>query len=254
MAASDRTTRLTDTLGRLEATWLEAMNANRIRTTMLTRITNDLRNPLTIILNTLSLLQEEAMGPLTQEQMAWLVQANESANQILALSDDLFALTQIELQGLTLQLETVPLRKILGQAFQVAQSLSWPDTVAFQLDVDDDLPELTVDAGRILQVLINLITFAFERTEKGQVVLHASYNATEDTVEVGVADTGHALGDVTLTSLFNLLAPEEMETATPVAMMGLAISHQLIELHGGRMWGETAVGGGLNVLFTLPNR
>lgn len=248
----ERTVRLERALAQLEEMWSEAVDANRLRTVMLTRITNDLRNPLTIIINAISLLKEGAMGEINPDQNQWLGEALTAAQRILSLSDEMFNLTRIEIRGVTLQLEAVPVRKLLGQAFQAAQAMSWPPDVKFELDVDGDLPEVTVDSGRIHQVLVNMIAFGHERTRSGSVILHAVAHPRRGIVEIGVADSGPPIHDASLTSIFSRYAPEDMETATPMTLLGMAISNQLVELHGGKIWAETAVGGGLNVVFTLP--
>jgi signal transduction histidine kinase len=116
------------------------------------------------------------------------------------------------------------------------------------------LPPVVIDAGRIRQILFNLISNALKYTSKGSVTIHARHVPEQNEVCIGVADTGDGIAPDQFDRLFQRFqqAEDKVERRRVGTGLGLAISKQLVEMHGGRIWAESAPGQGSNFVFALP--
>lgn len=245
---AERTRELREAIQQAEEAWVESVEANRLRTVLLSRISHDLRNPLTVIMSALAMLDGGEMGPLTEDQQHWVAQSLASSQRIKALADSLFELSQLRIGGVILELNRVSLARELRTAYAIARDLPW-GTVGFVLDMPDTLPAMAVDSTRLRQVLLNMISFALNRTAQGTVTLHARVVPGSRMVEVGVADSGPTLVPGQISELFvRFGGTGSLHTER---RNDLAIAKQLVELHGGQIWAETTGNGGLNVVFAL---
>lgn len=245
-----RTHELKEAMIQLKQSWLSAIETNRVRTTLLTRISQDLRNPLTVIINTLSLMRDGGLGSVTPDQITFLQESLNAATAIMSLGNDLFELSSIQFGDITLNLERVSLEQILERVFQAGHELSWPSEVNFQIDLPPGLPMIPLDTVRIHQVVLDLILYAHERTTSGSVTLYARLNGK--IVKVGVVDTGPMLNVEQRHRLFERFHFTRADVHRLGASASLPICKELIEMHGGSVSAETAGGGGLDIAFTLP--
>lgn len=121
--------------------------------------------------------------------------------------------------------------------------------VELQLDVEPDLPRVTIDRVQIMQVLLNLIRNAFEAMEQSAVRRVTVTAARADgMVEIAVADTGPGLAPEVAARLF-----QPFVTTKDAGMgVGLSICRTLVESQGGRLWYQEALQGGAEFRFTVP--
>ncbi|HVO42746.1 MAG TPA: GAF domain-containing sensor histidine kinase [Aggregatilineales bacterium] len=249
---AQRTAELQEANSHLEASWIQAVEANRVRTELFATMTHDLRSPLNITVQVLNLLLEGQFGPVPPEQRVWLQNAMEAAGHVLKLTNDMFDLTRIELGTLSLALEHVDMAEFLNTLYNMALGLPWPATVRLELDLDADLPVVKIDPTRIRQVLLNLLSNALKFTTKGSVTLYAR-RLGEDAI-LGVRDTGEGIAPDKRDRLFHKFAQidENCERRKTGTGLGLAVCHELVELHHGRIWMEDTPGGGADFKFSLP--
>jgi two-component system, LuxR family, sensor kinase FixL len=151
-------------------------------------------------------------------------------------------------------LELIPLdiRELLNEAVTLAQPDARARQVSLILQVPMKLPDVRGDRVHLQQVLLNLILNGMEAmTDVGkfQRLLTVSAKMTEDgNVEVSVGDCGTGIAPDKIKNLF-----EPFFTTKPKGMgMGLAISHTIIEAHGGKIWGGNNMPRGAIFIFTLP--
>jgi signal transduction histidine kinase len=145
-------------------------------------------------------------------------------------------------------------QEFLQNVYNVGLGLTWPRAVTFKIDVSPPLPDVCIDPVRIRQVLLNLISNAHKFTSQGEVTLHAHYQAGQEEVVIGVADTGEGIAADQIERAFQRFQqvdnnPKRKRLGTG---LGLAICRELVELHGGRIWVESTLGVGSDFLFTLP--
>jgi signal transduction histidine kinase len=249
-----RTRELERAMAQLEDSRLEATEANRLRTVLLGYVTHDMRSPLNVVVTSMELLQSGALGPLTHDQLEWVTKSLDAVGHVTSLTNDLLDLAKIEAGGLTLYTETIALSEFLRHIYGVGLGLGWPKAVAFRLDVPPDLPAASIDPVRIQQVLMNLLTNALKYTEHGSVTLYARLLADPGEVLIGVSDTGEGIAPEDADRLFQRFAQIDGDARRRRLStgLGLAICRELVEMHGGHIWMESAVGSGSNFMFTLP--
>jgi len=249
-----RTRELQETTQQIESSWANLVETNRLQTEMLANVTHDLRTPLTIVLGTLSAMEEGTLGELTPVQREWVQQSLNALNQVLSLTNDIFDLTKLDLGGLAFYPKSINLNEFLSEIFKIGLGLRWPDGVTPKLDLGPRLPSVTVDPVRVRQILLNLISNAIKYTTDGTITLHAHYIAEQHEVWIGVADTGEGLAPHQTGRLFNRFAQTDsnFERRRQGTGLGLAISKQLVEMHQGRIWMENVLPHGANFIFALP--
>lgn len=249
-----RTAELERAKENLERSWLEAVEANRLRTVFLSNVAHDIRSPLTMAVSALSLFKDGAIGNLNDEQLRWVDQMSTGIRHALDLIRDLFDLAKIDLGQLILYPEQIDLQAFLGEVYTVGNMLRWSKGVMFHLDIDDDLPGIVIDPTRIRQVILNLLTNACKYTESGEVALYAHALPDRQAVLFGVADTGIGIPAGQLETIFERFkqGDQDMAHRQHGTGLGLAICRELVEMHGGQIWAESAVGKGADFKFTLP--
>ncbi|MBN1119986.1 MAG: GAF domain-containing protein [Anaerolineae bacterium] len=249
-----RTAELERAKENLERSWLEAVEANRLRTVFLGNVAHDIRSPLTMAVSALSLFKDGTIGNLDEEQLSWVDQMSTGIRHALDLIRDLFDLAKIDMGQLTLYPERIDLHTFLGEVYTVGNMLRWNEGVMFHLDIDDDLPEMVIDPIRIRQVILNLLTNACKYTKSGEVALYAHTLPDQETVLIGVADTGIGIPTEQLEAIFERFrqGDQDMVHRQHGTGLGLAICRELVDMHGGQIWAESAVGEGADFKFVLP--
>ncbi|GAB4478894.1 MAG: hypothetical protein Kow00124_23850 [Anaerolineae bacterium] len=251
---SARTADLEKARAELEQSWREAVEVNRLRTLFLGNVAHDIRAPMSVAITALSMLQDGTFGPLNDEQMLWVTKAMGAVEHAVDLINDMFDLTKAEMGQLRLETEPIALTAFLEGMYEVGSGLPWPAGVSFEKDIAPDLPEIDADPVRLRQVLLNLLTNAIKFTQAGSVLLYARRLPEEKLVLIGVKDTGIGIPAHKLEDIFDRFhqvdpTPTRRQKGTG---LGLAICRELIELHGGRIWVESAEGQGADFKFTLP--
>jgi signal transduction histidine kinase len=119
-------------------------------------------------------------------------------------------------------------------------------------DIQPELPLVSIDAHRIEQVLLNLLSNAIRHTPSGgQIVVHASRLKSE--VLVQIRDSGPGLSETDLEHVFDrFYRADEARSSDTGTGLGLSIAKALIEAHSGRIWAENAPEGGASFSFALP--
>jgi K+-sensing histidine kinase KdpD len=246
------TSALEQTVKQLERAWLDAVEANRIRTISLVSIAHDIRSPLGLSMTVLHTIREGTFGPLTELQISWLDRAMESLDHAISLTSDVFDLTKAELSGLKLNLELTNMQRFMMHLSQLGEGIDWAPSVTFEARIPSDLPQLTIDATRIQQVVFNLLSNAQRFTTSGQVLLYAQLR--EHDLLIGVRDSGAGVPPHQREAIFERFKQGEQDAEVRFrgTGLGLAISRELVIMHGGLIWVESELGQYSDFKFTLP--
>jgi signal transduction histidine kinase len=236
----------------LESAWHDAVDANRMRTTLLGQLAHDMRTPATVIRLALENLHNPRVGPLTEMQQRWVGRAASASDQLGSLITNIFDLTRVELNTLEVNAQPVPLLPFLTRVYDIGLGLPWQPGVVFRASLPPDLPVISMDEVRIQQVLMNLIGNALKFTAAGEVVLYAA--AHTDHVQIGVRDTGEGISPESQPLLFDRFRQFDTDQArrSGGAGLGLAICRELVERHGGHIRVTSVPGSGADFVFTLP--
>ena len=228
--------------------------ANRTKSTFLANTSHELRTPMNAVLGMLGLLLD---GELTPDQRECAETARDAGEELLRIVNDLLDLSRIEAGRLVL--EPRPFR-LAAQVRSVLRRVALPARekgIALEARIADDLPPVLVgDAGRIRQILLNVLENAIKFTPSGSVVLEVAGGTSGEQdarLHFTVCDTGIGIPRGLHATVFHPFVQVDGSDARlhGGVGLGLAICARLVELMGGRIWLESDVGTGCVVHFEL---
>ncbi len=224
------------------------VEAERLRSSLLSSVSHDLRTPLTSITGAASTLLE-ADGGLTDAGRRDMVETiAEEAHRLNRLVQNLLEMTRLE-AGVQINKDWHPLEEVVGAALSRLERLLRNHRVEAALP--KDLPLVPLDDVLIEQVFVNLLENAAKYTSPGTLI-EIGASASEGRVTVEVADRGPGLAPADLERVFEKFYRGVPPGDSRGAGLGLAICRAIVEVHGGRIWAENRLGGGVAFRFTLP--
>jgi len=228
------------------------MESERLRNSLLSAISHDLRTPLAALVglaDTLGMTPPPLAAP--QAEVAASIRA--SALRMNALVSNLLDMARLESGTVQLRLEWLPLEEVLGSALTACAPVLQSRPVEVQLA--QDVPLLHLDAALIERVLVNLLENAAKYTPPATPV-RIGAETRGDEVLVTVDDDGPGLPPKREDAVFEKFERGSKEAATPGIGLGLAICRAIVEAHGGRIHGENRMEdgrvAGARFVITLP--
>ena len=238
-------------LGRMEMTrkYEEARQAVDAREQVLKIVSHDLRNPLhTVAMSVQLLLDGAGTEEQRRKQLAIIKRAGERMNGLVR---DLLDVAKLEAGRLAIQPRPVDAAPIIAEAEEMLRPLTTDKSLRLETDVPGNLPRVNIDAGRIVQVLSNLVGNAVKFTPAGgRITIRAQ--TTGGSLRISVADTGPGIPAEQLPHIFGRFWQADPTDRRGIGL-GLAISKGIIEAHGGRIWVESRVGEGTTFHFSIPS-
>ena len=226
-----------------------AQAATRARDHALGVVSHDLRNPISAIGMTARALL--AATPATEPERRELVENIVTSQELTQrMIRDLLDVASIEVGRLSVERRVEPLAPILERAVALFRRESMDRGVELGLEPGLELPTISGDAERLVQVLSNLLSNALRFTERGGRV-SVSAAADGDEVEIAVADTGHGIAPASMPLIFERYWTVRGTAPKGGTGLGLAIARGIVEAHGGRLWAESQPGHGSTFRFTL---
>lgn len=231
----------------------ELRDLNQLKNQFLGMAAHDLRKPIGLILTYSEFVLDEAADQLSPEHLGFLRTCQQAASGMKQLIDGFLDVSVIESGQLRLNLELTSVEKILGGVEPVARLLAQKKKLTLLVEVAEATRRVRGDAGKLQQVLVNLVGNAVEHSVPGQRVwLSARWE--EQQLVFAVRDEGPGLTPEEQARLFQAFARAgTRKTAGERSTgLGLAIARLIVEAHGGRIWVESLPGQGATFLFTLP--
>ncbi|MBJ6752049.1 MASE3 domain-containing protein [Geomonas anaerohicana] len=226
---------------------------DQLKSMFIASMSHELRTPLNSIIGFSSILHDEWLGPLSQEQKENLAIILRSGKHLLTLINDVIDVSKIEAGKLEVRREEFDLRELLREALQYVEK----DAREKGLDLRLELGELTLetDRRRLLQCVINLLSNAVKFTEQGAIDINAARADTR--VEITVSDSGVGIDEADLPRLFKpfvRLRPQ-LATIPPGTGLGLYLTWKLVaEVLQGEITCRSSLGRGSTFTLRIPER
>jgi len=243
----------------LELAWKAAESAERTKSEFVTNVSHELRTPLNLIVGFSELIvtSPESYGdPLPAAYRGDLNAIYRGAQHLLNLTEDVLDLARVGMGRLALLREPVDVKRVVGDACDIVSGYVGAKGLWLRVEAPEDLPYLFIDRLRVRQILLNLLTNAARFTETGGITVSIIVEG-EGQVIVKVSDTGKGIQPDDLPKVFDpyyhvdaheTIRGERFEGVG----LGLPLTKRLVELHGGCMGVESAVGIGTTFWFSLP--
>jgi len=230
---------------------ISAQRATRIKDEFLAVLSHELRTPLSAIVGWTQILRRQPSGMDPAQVQRAIEVIDRNARSQVQLINDLLDLSRVMTGKLRLDLQQVPLAEIVQQAVESARPAAVSKGIRLIALLDPNPVSVTADPARLQQVTWNLLTNAIKFTPKGgqiQVVLQR----VNSHIELHVSDTGIGIQPSFLPNVFDRFSQQDSSTtrAHGGLGLGLAISKQIVELHGGSIR-ATSEGEGRGTTFTV---
>lgn len=240
---------------RVTALRLIAEEAQKAKTRFVARVSHEFRTPLNMIIGLIDLMVESpemydvTPSPRMREDLKTV---HRNCEHLADMVNDVLDLTRIEADRLMLHRERVDIGKVIGSAVEAVRPLLERKRLALHISLPDDLPQVYCDRTRIEQVVLNLMSNAARYTEEGGITVGVARQ--DQHVRVSVADTGPGIPPKDVERIFEPFCQgtRELWRDKGGSGLGLSISKEFVELHGGQMWVESGLGVGSTFTFELP--
>ena len=230
---------------------------DQLKTQFLANISHDLRTPLTAVITHAEILRDGLLGPLSDRQMESINGIISGGRQLLAQVGEILTYARGAADQLTVVPVTFAIADVLQQVSSLNESLLKRKQLQFQVDVEPLLPAILADREKVTHIVGNLFGNAIDFTSPGgRVWLKAAMRKGSDRSEllVEVGDTGVGIAPEHHDLIFREFAQVDATPSRPHhgTGLGLTIARKLVELHGGQIWVESALGTGSRFFFTIP--
>jgi len=209
-------------------------------------MSHDVRTPLNAITGYLDLLELGIRGPVNEAQLRYLQAIRSSGQRLLALFNDILHFARIEAGRMEVRMEPIPVDDAIRELELSFRPQVEARTLRYTYEGCGPALQVEVDAERLAQIVLNLVTNATKFTEPGGAIMISSI-ADPGHVTIRVRDTGRGIPAEKLSSIFEPFVQVDRNLTDPGSRgvgLGLAISRELARAMGGDLTVESAPGRG----------
>jgi len=232
---------------------LRLQELDRLKDDFISTVTHELRTPLTSIRAFTEILRDNPRLEGAQREKFLGIVIRES-ERLTRLINQVLDLSKIESGNAEWQSADIDMREVVDEAVGAVSELFRESGVALHAATVDEVPAVTADRDRVMQVLLNLLSNAakFCEPDRGRVTIHLSSDS--EALRVDIADNGVGISADDQAVIFDKFrqAGDTLTGKPRGSGLGLAISRQIIERFGGSLWVTSQLGTGATFSFTLP--
>jgi PAS domain S-box-containing protein len=229
----------------------EFKEMNKMREDFMATLTHDLRVPIIAEGNTLKFFLKGIFGNLTDKQKEALENMLESNNDLLRMVTSLLDAYKYDSGNIELFKEPVHIKKLVQDCIaELTPSARKYDQSLINL-ISKETHTLNIDKNEIKRVLRNLISNSITYTPKGGSIT-VNAESGENEVIISIKDTGKGIAETELDKIFDRFFSKAKKFRKVGTGLGLYLSKQIVETHGGKIWAESNLGEGSTFYFTLP--
>lgn len=243
-----------------------AEKANEAKSAFLSTVSHELRTPLTSVLGFAKIIKkrlEEKIFPLIdssdQKTGKTVQQISENLNVVVSegerltnLINDVLDLAKIEAGKMEWSVDTISMPEIAERAIAATSALFDQKKLVLKKNIQTDIPSITGDHDKLIQVMVNLISNSVKFTPEGTITCRVAKK--NDEIVVSISDTGIGIAPRDHAAVFEQFKQvgDTLTDKPKGTGLGLPICKEIIEHHGGRIWLESELGKGSTFSFALP--
>ncbi len=225
---------------------------DQLKDQFLANTSHELRTPLNGIIGLTESLKDGIAGKLPGKAIENLDMIAKSGNRLAFLVDDILDFSKLRHHDIELALSPVDLNSTANIVLSISKPLTKGKNLILINEIPDNIPLVDADENRLQQILHNLIGNAIKFTEKGEIKITAEHLG--NTVKVAISDTGKGIAKEKFDTIFESFEQADGSTEREYGGtgLGLTITKNLIELHGGEIIVDSTLGKGSTFSFTIP--
>ncbi|MEJ2178709.1 MAG: ATP-binding protein, partial [Gammaproteobacteria bacterium] len=249
---NDMAGQLHQSFDKLEVQNQELKRLDKLKDEFLANTSHELRTPLNGIIGLAESIIDGATGPLNSETEKNLSMVVSSGKRLESLVNDILDFSKLKNQAIELQRKPIDVYTMSELALTLSKALVGNKDLLLVNRVTPDAPLVLADENRIQQILLNLVGNAIKFTDAGEVSISASDEG--DYLSVSISDTGIGIPEGQTERIFESFLQADGATAREYGGtgLGLTVTRQLVELHGGSIGVTSEEGLGSCFTFTLP--
>lgn len=230
----------------------ELRRLERVRRDFVANVSHEFKTPLTAIQGFAETLLAGALED-RRNSRRFLEIIRDHASRLGRLTDDLLKLSLIEAGKLELDIQPIALADLVAACVETSRFQANQKQLVLEVKCPSQLPRVKGDAGRLREVLQNLLDNAVQYTPTGGRIL-VSAALQDQRMVITVADTGIGIPEAEQGRIFERFYRVDAARSREVGGtgLGLAIAKHIVEAHGGRIWVESAIGQGSKFHFSIP--
>ena len=230
----------------------EQKKSDKLRDDFIATLTHDLRTPLLAAIQTLTFFLDGALGELDEKQKHLLATMQKSNQDLLGLVNALLEVYKYDADKLVLTKTNFNMYSLVEQVYNELSSLAKMKNIEFLIDCTDKSLEINADRSEIRRVICNLCGNAINYTgENGKVVVTIK-NEDKDLI-FSVSDNGSGIPPEDIPNMFQRFSQGTSKKRSTGTGLGLYLSRQIIESHGGKIWLESKLNKGSEFSFILTD-
>ena len=220
------------------------------KTTFISTISHELKTPISAIMMSLKLLEDQRVGNLNEEQQSLADSIKENSDRLLNITGELLKLTQVETGKLILSPKITKPIELINYAISATRVLAERFKCNIEVEYPEKIHKLFVDSEKIAWVITNLLSNAIHYSkENSRIIIGA--REIDNTIQIFVQDFGKGIDPRYHQSIFDRYF-RVPGTKVQGSGLGLAISKDFVEAHDGKIWVESEVGKGSRFTIAFP--
>jgi two-component system cell cycle sensor histidine kinase PleC len=229
--------------------------ANRTKSEFLANMSHELCTPLNAIVGFSELIKGETFGPIKEKRyIGYTDDIFHSGYHLMSIIDDVLDMSKIEAGHSSPKRKTFDLSEMAGECVRMNAEQARQKSIDFKSDLYNEIPPVFADEKMIKQFILNLLSNAIKFTEaNGSVHLKTALNGNGN-YTITVADTGLGIAQENLDIIFEPFRQIEstIERQHGGTGLGLPLVKAMIDMHGGTLSIDSALGNGTTITITLP--
>ena len=230
----------------------EQKKADKLRDDFIATLTHDLRTPLLAAIQTLTFLLDGAVGELDEQQKLLLSTMQKSNEDLLGLVNALLEVYKYDAEKLVLTKTNFNICNLVEQTYNELLPLAQSKNIDFSIDCDEKDIEINADRSELRRVICNLCGNAINYTQEGGKVTITLKHESNDLI-FSVSDNGPGIPEEDIPNMFQRFSQGTSKKRSTGTGLGLYLSRQIIESHGGKIWLESALNKGSEFSFLLTD-